>query len=368
MSKVARVQGKIWANRNPEQVEKAIAVLADEYRGKYSGNPGSKALELIHDNTGAVPPDLKASVFAYTKMYPDEYKEARIREDEMMSTKFVEKHGQEQAKHIAYLILNDLDDIDEKTKASDYNAALQWKNFNQDDYYTHEREEIEKQVALFEEFYQLKEKKENALYYEAALIIESAALSKYVNNHEDLANLSESYGNDNSVILQAKCWGSRNQGMLRKGTEEVAKEFHNLAVRHWHEITDQTDHFRKGSYLYRSEEEIADPSKDKFASFRVMLKMKFDRLHGYLQKTHDDCIQKLENLDHDDPLYKIKHNIRPSEAKKHHRDTEKSFLVIKREVEDKLSDAITKLGMWNTYFGQDDEDDDGQSMNVPPST
>ena len=96
--------------------------------------------------------------------------------------------------------------------------------------------------------------------------------------------------------------------------------------------------------------------------------MKFDRLHGYLQKMHDDCVKKLENLDFDDPLFKINHNIRPSESKKHARDTEKTFLTIKKDVENKLSDAITKLGMWNTYFGQEEDDEDGKMMKPPSAT
>ena len=85
-------------------------------------------------------------------------------------------------------------------------------------------------------------------------------------------------------------------------------------------------------------------------------------MHGYLQKMHDECIKKLENMDHDDPLYKIKHNIRPSEANMYARDTERNFITAKKNVENKLSEAISKLGMWNTYFGQDEEDDDGNVM------
>merc|ERR1711991_175064 len=364
MSSIAKAQGKIWAKRNPEQIEKAIGILADEYRGKYSDNPGNKAIELFNDHTGAVPPDLKASVIAYIRMYPDEYKAAQRKEEITLSTRFGEKYGSEQAHHIAYCILNDLDEIDDRTKATEYNAAIQWRNFNQEDYYRHEKAEVEKNAARFVEFFDMKENKENGIHYEAALIIKSVALAKYVKNPEDLSELSECFGDDSDVVLHAKCWGSCNQGMLRKGIEEVSREFHNLAVRHWHELVDQTDHFRKGSSLYRSEEEIANPSKDRFATFRVRLKMKYNRLHGYLQMMHDDCMKKLEDLDQDDPLYKIKHGIRPSESKKHARDTEKNFLVIKKDVENKLSDAITKLGMWNTYFGKDDDDDEA-TMSAP---
>ena len=122
------------------------------------------------------------------------------------------------------------------------------------------------------------------------------------------------------------------------------------------QFCDQSDQFRKGSYLYTDPEIRDDPVKDRFHGFRQRLKIKFDRLHGYLESTHNDSLEELERLDLVDPLYKIKHNIRPSEARKHAHETEQNFVSKKKKVEDRLADCIEKLVIWNTYFGKKEEE------------
>ena len=69
-------------------------------------------------------------------------------------------------------------------------------------------------------------------YYESARIIESDKLSEYVSNPEDLAELKQ----DQDLVMQAKCWGTLNQGLLRKGIEEVRHEFASAAIRSWNEV------------------------------------------------------------------------------------------------------------------------------------
>ena len=62
-------------------------------------------------------------------------------------TTFAEKHGSGAA-HMAYQILNNID-VDENTYKTEYDSALRWRDFNAEEYFTHEREETEKLSALF---------------------------------------------------------------------------------------------------------------------------------------------------------------------------------------------------------------------------
>ena len=78
MSKIAKAQGTIWGRRHPEQVEAAVVEMAEEYRRQYSSDPGGKAIEFIEDESGAVAPELKAGSLAYSRMYPDEFKDAQV--------------------------------------------------------------------------------------------------------------------------------------------------------------------------------------------------------------------------------------------------------------------------------------------------
>ena len=78
MSAVAKAQGIIWGRRHPEQIEAAVVEMAEDYRKQYSSDPGGRAIEFIEDDSGAVAPELKASSLAYSRMYPDEYKDALV--------------------------------------------------------------------------------------------------------------------------------------------------------------------------------------------------------------------------------------------------------------------------------------------------
>lgn len=123
-------------------------------------------------------------------------------------------------------------------------------------------------------------------------------------------------------------------------------------------ISDLSEQFQKGSYLLTPPEMRDDPAKDRFHGFRQRLKMKFDWLCGYLTMTQQQCLEGLEDLDLVDPLTKAQHNVRPSEAQKVYRETERGFLAQKNVVEQTLKDTILKLGMWNSYFGVKEEEED----------
>ena len=59
-------------------------------------------------------------------------------------------------------------------------------------------------------------------------------------------------------------------------------------------------------------------------------------------------------------MYKVQHNVRPSEAKKIHKEEERTFLQKKNVFEKSLSDTILQLSMWNSYFGISEEEEDGK--------
>merc|ERR1711998_640790 len=114
----------------PEQVEAAVVEMAEEYRRQYSSDPGGKAIEFIEDESGAVAPELKAGSLAYSRMYPDEFKDAQAERDLQSCTLFAEKYGSG-AVNRAYQVLNNIE-IDEATYKTEYEVALRWRSFNSD--------------------------------------------------------------------------------------------------------------------------------------------------------------------------------------------------------------------------------------------
>jgi hypothetical protein len=293
----------------------------------------------LADETGAVAPELKAMCECWTQMFPEEYKAARFEYDTELATAFETKHGKDKAGLLSYQIINGLEEAAEHK--GDTEAAFKWRDFNIDAYISIEKGIIDNHASNFYSEFPFD------TYLEAAKTIESDALVKYMKDAEVVAQLKQ----DPDKLGRAKCWGIRNQGMLKKGLSNVLHENKNTATRLWNELYDVSEQFRKGSYLLTPEDVRDDPSKDRFFGFRQRLKVKYDWLLGYLLKTNEQSIKELEDFDLIDPLNKISHNVRPSEAKKVYREKERNFLTEKNKAEHTLADTIEKLSLWNSYFG-----------------
>jgi hypothetical protein len=91
---------------------------------------------------------------------------------------------------------------------------------------------------------------------------------------------------DHVVYFNARCWGMRNQGLLRGATKKLRAKHATMATKLWVDLEAQTDSFRKGSYLLTPAEIRDSSSLDRFFGFRARLENKFAWLFGYLTKMH----------------------------------------------------------------------------------
>ena len=238
--------------------------------------------------------------------------------------------------------VSDDDDGDEESEMKKWGEhAVQWKTFHTDEYNEVEQAEIDKQAAAF------KEEVPNNLPTEAAKVIENELICRYVKDQEVLTELKPT----KQKHLMAKCWGIRNQGLLRAALEAFNHENDQLHIRLWNELEDASERFTKGSYLYLSDEAKKNVKQDRFFGFRARLQNKYDWLHAYVLRQRDACIEHLKKLEMDDPMYKVQHRVRPSVAEKFQRANERKFLEAKAGTEDKLRDKLNKISCWNTYFG-----------------
>jgi hypothetical protein len=358
MSKVAREQGRIWASKHPLEIEMARASLAEEYKSSYSKQPGARAIEFLKDTTGVVAPDLRAMCLCWTQMYPEEYKLAQTEYDLQLVTTFEEKHGKDKAGLLSYQIINGLEDAE--PFLADAEAATKWKESNMLDFLRIENEEIDKYCKEFEQ----KRSTETAM--EAAIALDNHLMMKYVTDPVIIAEMIQQVTKEDTepfkkMCLLAKCWGQRNMGLLRAASSKLNIENHGLLVRRWGELAEASEQFMKGSYLYTPAEIRDDPDKDRFYGFRERLKLKYNWVYCYLVRVQTQAMEELENLVADDPLFKVLHNVRPTETKKVRREMDREFLSAKATFEKKLADSISKLSIWNTYFGVPKENDSEES-------
>ena len=352
MSKVAREQGRIWASKHPVEIEMARVALAEEYKAAYSAKPGAKAIEFLADTTGAVAPDLKAMCLCWTQMYPEDYKIARVEYDSQLVADFEERHGRDKAGLISYQLLNGFEEAEPFAK--DAEAAAKWKEANMLDFIRIEDGEIDKYSAAFEQLRPM----ETAM--EAARALENQLMMNYITDGEAVAEATQQVVKEDGkslkeICLLAKSWGQRHMGLLRAAVLKSRIENHGLLNRRWNELDDLSEHFTKGSYLYTPPEIRDDPAQDRFYGFRQRLKSKYNWLYGYLVQLQAQSMEELESLDINDPLFKVMHNIRPSELAKVRRETDRDFLRLKAESQKSLAEAISKLSVWNSYFGIEED-------------
>lgn len=150
-------------------------------------------------------------------------------------------------------------------------------------------------------------------------------------------------------IYNAYCWGTLNQGLLRKAKDILRKQDIDRFRKEWAELELVTEGFRKGAVL--SIQPPEEPGTDRFAGFRNRLTNKHAWLFGYLCKEHEVLVQELVDHEKSDPLYKVLHRVRPSRKDQVVDEVEKNFLTKKHDLQRQLDDTIGHLVTWNTYFG-----------------
>lgn len=181
----------------------------------------------------------------------------------------------------------------------------------------------------------------------AATIVDNEKLHKYIRDPET----AKEYEVIPITASRARAWGVKNQGLFNKGLERLRAENDSQATRHWFEIEDVTQNFIKGSYLYTTPEQKANPATDKFAGFRDRLEKRYSWMIAYLMKSFDEVTAELQAIYLEDPSTKTMHKMRPSEAQAMIIAREKEYNKRKSDAETKHAMLANKIATWNTYFG-----------------
>jgi hypothetical protein len=185
------------------------------------------------------------------------------------------------------------------------------------------------------------------MHRNAATIVDNEVLHKYIRDPET----AQEYEVQPIIASRARAWGVKNQGLYNKGMERLRAENESQATRQWFELEDVTQNFVKGSYLYTSPEQRANPSTDKFAGFRDRLEKRYSWIIAYLMKSFDETSAELQAISLEDPSLKTMHNIRPSKALAITIAKEKEHAKRKADAENKHAMLANKIATWNTYFG-----------------
>ena len=361
MSKVARAQGRVWAKWHESDIRVAEATLAEHFdvankqldldlmarrpaaaEGEEADERearATRALEVIDDETGSVPPKTKAQASCWAKLNPDSIERVRTTQREDQAEEFELAMGQGVADKCV-LIMNDMCEEDLKHWRD---KAHQWRNLHMEEFMTAERAMVDDNAKQFAEEFP-EETADNA-----ARITEDASIAKHMTDEETLVGMKMKH--DESLVFQAHCWGTRNQGKMRTSRKALTRAHSATVHFNWLELKAATENFQKGSYLNTPDEWKAVPKDDRFYGFRMRLEQRFDWLHGYLLKREEFLADELIRLEYNNPLGKGFANLRPSQADKTKRRLEDAYISEVKGNEKFLSDVLSKLSQWNSFFG-----------------
>lgn len=349
MSSIARAQGKVWAKYHPEAVQQAIQLLSDEFASYYETAQETVVAALDIDQQAteqqqpgaivamgeAIDPALRARSRAWMKLHPDEVREERDRQRREWSEAFADAFGGD-AGPVAVRIMNGIASEDEIDWAV---YAQYWKEFNLEKYESAAQAVMTEMAKDFADVYNIN------THMEAAKMIEDNHVSRFIVDPEVQAEFAA----NPKQIYNAYCWGTLNQGLLRKAKDILRKQDIDRFRKEWAELELVTEGFRKGAVL--SIQPPEEPGTDRFAGFRNRLTNKHAWLFGYLCKEHEVLVQELVDHEKSDPLYKVLHRVRPSRKDQVVDEVEKNFLTKKQDLQRQLDDTIGHLVTWNTYFG-----------------
>jgi len=287
------------------------------------------------DETDAsINPATRAQCRSWIREHPDAVREEKDRQHREFSQSFDDNFGSESGM-IAARVINGLGNEDENEW---YQYAIYWKEFNAEAYETAMNLLVTDMAKDFIDTYPL------STHYEAAKMIEGNLIANYIQDEE----IRLEHAANPKLIYHAFCWGSKNQGMLRKGKETFRKECLERYHKDWNELIVATEHFKKGSAFAVV---LDDQGNDRFLGFRNRIQSKLAWLYGFMCREREVILKELEDHEKSDPLYKVLHRVRPSRKDEIVDQMERQFLKTKGELQKRLDDVLTKLSAWNTYFG-----------------
>jgi hypothetical protein len=181
--------------------------------------------------------------------------------------------------------------------------------------------------------------------------VNNSNLFQYIRDTET----ANDYAVTPATLVKAKCWAVKNQGLMKKGLQQLAAESESLSNRQWFELVDVTQDFQKGSYLYVTEEDKKNIISEKFFGFRQRLEKRYSWLFAYYMKRFNETTTELEELLLEDPSMKVYHRIRPSQESAIQKAHETAYFKRKQKAEENYATLTHKLSQWNTYFGSAEE-------------
>lgn len=352
MSKVAREQAKVWARCHPQEMEAAERALAAEFEAEYESpeEAARHALGTSQDDSGTTPPSWQAACVSWMRLHPEEVNAARDEQNAYLASLF-EENFPKNTGEVCFKVLNGWGNAEEMDWVE---YADHWRSFNMELY------DEAGEALVLEMGADFVEKYPTNTYQDAARIIMNNDISYYILD----ADVQKEYVAETKDLLNANCWSVKNQGMLRKGKEQLTAEYKKNLTRQWSDLLLQTDKFQKGSILLSTTPSGASSGSshdegasggahatDRFAGFRNRLANKFAWMHGYLCYRQACVVKEMEKLEMDDPLNKVHHRVRPSEFDKVDREREEGFLKKRAAMEAEYQELVERITAWNTYFG-----------------
>jgi hypothetical protein len=341
MSAKAREQGKTYRLKNAEAIAETELKMSDEFEAMYPTGTAMHALTSTEDEAGDVEPNVKISAICWIKFHPSKFNEIRDQRNQILATEFSKRYSKDTALK-AFEILNGISDAAMSVYAQQADC---WRSFNSDVYHTVENEEL---TRMADEY---KREFPSDTYRAAAKHTDNSVLYGFIRDAEVAA---EHFVNGN-VVIKAKAWAAKNQGLMRKGMSQLQSESEALSVRQWFELIDVTQDFQKGSYLYVTEEDKLNIVSEKFYGFRQRLEKRYAWLIAYYMKRYDELSADLEAILLEDPNMKVYHNIRPSKESAIQKAHEQRYYNKKKSTEAKHQQIAQKIALWNTYFGTPEE-------------
>jgi hypothetical protein len=342
MSAVAREQAKVWAAAHPNEIREAEQALSAEFEVQYSSiqETAREALSVISDDSGNVQPSTKAMCASWMRLHPEEMNIAKDEKNTYLAELF-EQNFPEATAEVCFKVMNGWGNSEEMEWVE---YADHWKSFNMEKYTAAGDALMKEMAGDFEGKYP-----ENT-YLEAGRTIENDAVYQYITD-EDVKKEYEVQPKD---LLNANAWRTLNQGLVRKGREQLTAEYLVTQSKQWTEFQTATDQFQKGSALLSAQTATYDENGqlvDRFLGFRKRLENKHAWMFGYLCVQQMRIMEEMEDHRTSDPIEKVLHRIRPSQLNQVKLAIEDEYQKKMKEMQHRLDHVVEKLTIWNTYHG-----------------
>jgi len=335
MSSIARDQAKIWAKRHPDEIRAAEIAMSNEFEAMYENGEdiATEAFAVIESDSDEITPTIKACCSSWIRLHPEEMNIARDTKNKYLANLFQDQYP-DNTGETCFKILNGWGNSEEMEWVE---YADHWKSFHMEEYERCSATILKEMANEFIDKYPVN------TYLSAAEIIEKGDVVGYIIDEE----IKAQYVVDEKDLLNAYTWGTLNQGLLRKGRNNLQKEYLGEIKKQWNDLELQTENFTKGSALMVA----SDGIEDRFLGFRNRLSNKFAWLYGYICLQNDLTIKAIENHILIDPIEKTIHRIRPSLREKYIKDKDREYLQEKNRLEKLSVSYLEKISIWNTYFG-----------------